>query len=106
MIDVAITSELDRNEYFDILFDEGKYREINAKISFRRSIEVCGHKESMLTALRQHRARTGLKDAIRTAQGKLAGEDIIVAAMDFSFIGGSMGSVMGEKIARAIDAGH
>ena len=48
-------------------------------------------------------AATGLKDAIRTAQGKLDGQDFIIAAMDFSFIGGSMGSVMGEKIARAID---
>ena len=46
---------------------------------------------------------TGLKDAIRTAKGKLDGMDFVIAAMDFSFIGGSMGSVMGEKIARAID---
>ena len=46
---------------------------------------------------------TGLKDAIRTAVGKLDGENFVVAAMDFSFIGGSLGSVMGEKIARAID---
>jgi acetyl-CoA carboxylase carboxyl transferase subunit beta len=46
---------------------------------------------------------SGLYDAIRTAKGKLDGMDFVVAAMDFSFIGGSMGSVMGEKIARAID---
>ena len=46
---------------------------------------------------------TGLKDAIRTAKGKLHGTNFVIAAMDFNFIGGSMGSVMGEKIARAID---
>lgn len=46
---------------------------------------------------------SGLKDAIRTAKGKIDGMDFIIAAMDFSFIGGSMGSVMGEKIAKAID---
>jgi acetyl-CoA carboxylase carboxyl transferase subunit beta len=46
---------------------------------------------------------TGLKDAVRTAHGKLKDEKIVIACMDFSFIGGSMGSVVGEKIARAID---
>ena len=47
--------------------------------------------------------KTGLVDAIRTGKGKINGEDIIICAMDFAFIGGSMGSVMGEKMARAID---
>ena len=47
--------------------------------------------------------KTGLTDAIRTAKGKIDGHTMVIAAMDFSFIGGSMGSVMGEKIARAID---
>ena len=47
--------------------------------------------------------KTSLKDAIRTAHGKVDGEDLVVACMDFSFIGGSMGSVVGEKIARSID---
>ncbi|RYY07125.1 MAG: acetyl-CoA carboxylase, carboxyltransferase subunit beta, partial [Cytophagaceae bacterium] len=46
---------------------------------------------------------TGLKDAVRTAHGQSAGQPLVVAAMDFRFIGGSMGSVVGEKIARAID---
>ena len=48
-------------------------------------------------------SKTGLKDAVRTAHGKLKGETVVIAAMDFKFIGGSMGSVVGEKIARAID---
>ena len=47
--------------------------------------------------------KTGLKDAIRAAHGKIEGQDLVVACMDFAFIGGSMGSVVGEKIARAID---
>ena len=46
---------------------------------------------------------TGLNDAIRTAHGKLDGHKIVISCMDFSFIGGSMGSVVGEKISRAID---
>jgi acetyl-CoA carboxylase carboxyl transferase subunit beta len=46
---------------------------------------------------------SGLVDAIRSAKGKLNGRDFIISAMDFGFIGGSMGSVMGEKISRAID---
>ena len=47
--------------------------------------------------------KTGLKDAIRAAHGKIEGQDLVVACMDFAFIGGSMGSVVGEKIARSID---
>src|SRR5690606_31103671 len=48
-------------------------------------------------------AKTNLKDAARSAVGKLNGKDIVIACMDFNFIGGSMGSVVGEKNARAID---
>ncbi|MEO9477280.1 MAG: acetyl-CoA carboxylase carboxyltransferase subunit beta, partial [Cyclobacteriaceae bacterium] len=47
--------------------------------------------------------KTGLKDAVRSAHGKMNGLDLVVSCMDFAFIGGSMGSVVGEKIARAID---
>ena len=49
------------------------------------------------------RKKTGLKDAVRTAVGKSSGKNLVVAAMDFTFIAGSMGSVVGEKIARAAD---
>src|SRR5690606_6110207 len=48
-------------------------------------------------------AKTSLKDAVRTAHGKMNGLDLVIACMDFNFIGGSMGSVVGEKIARSID---
>ena len=47
--------------------------------------------------------KTGLKDAVRTAVGKMEGQELVISAMDFSFIGGSMGSVVGEKIARGIE---
>jgi acetyl-CoA carboxylase carboxyl transferase subunit beta len=53
--------------------------------------------------LKESQAKTGLKDAIRSGHGKMNGQDIVIACMDFSFIGGSMGSVVGEKIARSID---
>ncbi len=53
--------------------------------------------------IKESQAKTELKDAVRTAYGKLEGLDLTIACMDFSFIGGSMGSVVGEKISRAID---
>src|SRR5690606_4043618 len=53
--------------------------------------------------LTDSQAKTGLKDALRSGVGKLDGQEIVIACMDFSFIGGSMGSVVGEKIARSID---
>ena len=53
--------------------------------------------------LKEATKKTGLKDAIRTAVGKSKGKELVIACMDFGFIGGSMGSVVGEKIARAID---
>jgi len=91
------------NEYFNMLFDDGKYREINAKIVSGDPLKFQDTKK-YVDRVKTTQSKTGLKDAIRTAKGKLDGEDIIIAAMDFSFIGGSMGSVMGEKIAKAIDA--
>lgn len=90
-------------EYFKILFDDGKYTELNAKLVSGDPLKFTDTK-SYVDRVKATQKKTGLTDAIRTAKGKLAGEDLIIAAMDFSFIGGSLGSVMGEKIARAIDA--
>jgi len=56
--------------------------------------------------IRVSQAKSGLKDAVRSATGKMNGMPVVIACMDFSFIGGSMGSVVGEKIARAIDYGR
>ncbi len=90
------------NEYFEILFDDGKYKELDAKLTSGDPLKFQDTKK-YTDRIKATQKSTGLKDAIRTAHGKLDGEDIVIAAMDFSFIGGSMGSVMGEKIARAID---
>ncbi len=89
-------------EYFQILFDDGKYKELNADIVSGDPLKFEDTKK-YTDRIKATQKSTGLKDAVRTAKGKLDGEDIVIAAMDFAFIGGSLGSVMGEKIARAID---
>ncbi len=89
-------------EYFQILFDGGKYTELDTKLSSGDPLAFEDTKK-YVDRVKSTQKNTGLYDAIRTAKGKLDGMDFVVAAMDFSFIGGSMGSVMGEKIARAID---
>jgi acetyl-CoA carboxylase carboxyl transferase subunit beta len=89
-------------EYFTILFDEGKYIELDAKLTSGDPLKFTDTKD-YVSRVKATQKSTGLVDAIRTAKGKIDGMDLVVAAMDFSFIGGSLGSVMGEKIARAID---
>lgn len=89
-------------QYFHIIFDEGKYVEINEKVTSGDPLEFADTKK-YTDRIKATQKSTGLKDAIRTAYGDMNGHPFVVAAMDFSFIGGSMGSVMGEKIARAID---
>ncbi len=89
-------------EYFEILFDEGKFKELDAKLTSGDPLSFEDTKK-YTDRVKATQKKSGLTDAIRTAKGKLDGENIVIAAMDFAFIGGSMGSVMGEKIARAID---
>lgn len=89
-------------EYFQILFDDGKYKELDAKLESGDPLKFEDTKK-YTDRIKATQKATGLKDAVRTAKGKLDGEDFVIACMDFAFIGGSMGSVMGEKIARAID---
>ena len=89
-------------EYFSIIFDDGKYKELNPNITSGDPLSFEDTKK-YTDRLKTTQKNTGLSDAVRTAKGKLNKKDFIVAAMDFKFIGGSMGSVMGEKIARAID---
>ncbi|GGW72671.1 acetyl-CoA carboxylase carboxyl transferase subunit beta [Winogradskyella epiphytica] len=90
------------NEYFQILFDDNKYKELNPNLTSKDPLKFEDTKKYP-DRLKAAQAKTKLKDAIRTAVGKSNGEDLVIACMDFSFIGGSMGSVMGEKIARAAD---
>ena len=89
-------------EYFDLLFDKGKYTELDKNLSSGDPLKFSDTKK-YTDRVKTSEAKTGLKDAVRTAKGKLHGNDFVVACMDFQFIGGSMGSVMGEKISRAID---
>ncbi|UNY97318.1 acetyl-CoA carboxylase, carboxyltransferase subunit beta [Zhouia spongiae] len=90
------------NEYFSILFDDNKYKELDPNLTSKDPLKFEDTKK-YTDRLKQAQEKTGLKDAVRTAVGKSKGEKLVIACMDFAFIGGSMGSVVGEKIARAID---
>ncbi len=89
-------------EYFEILFDDNSFKELDEKLSSKDPLKFEDTKK-YADRLKAAKAKTGLNDAVRTAVGKSLGKDLVVACMDFSFIGGSMGSVVGEKIARAVD---
>ena len=89
-------------EYFEILFDNNTYTEIAAKLNPIDFLNFVDQKKYS-DRIKEAQNKTGLKDAIRVAHGKSYGNDIVIACMDFAFIGGSMGSVVGEKIVRAID---
>ena len=89
-------------EYFEILFDDNKYKELDAKLSSKDPLKFEDTKK-YVDRLAAAEKKTGLKDAVKTAVGKSQGKNLVIACMVFSFIGGSMGSVVGEKIARAID---
>ena len=89
-------------EYFEILFDNNKFTEIDSKINpvdFLNFIDTRKYSDR----IKEAQSKTGLKDAVRVGYGKSYGKSIVIACMDFKFIGGSMGSVVGEKIVRAID---
>lgn len=89
-------------EYFQILFDDNKFTELDPKLTSKDPLKFEDNKKYS-DRLKAAQKKTGLKDAVRTAVGKSKGKDLVVSCMDFAFIGGSMGSVVGEKIARAID---
>jgi len=89
-------------EYFEILFDDNKFTELDAKLESKDPLKFEDTKKYP-NRLKAAQEKTKLKDAVRTAVGKSKGKNLVVACMDFSFIGGSMGSVVGEKIARAAD---
>ena len=89
-------------EYFEILFDKNKFRELNKNLISADPLKFEDTKKYS-DRLNLMKDKTGLKDAIRCAYGKMNNEEVVVASMDFSFIGGSMGSVVGEKISRAIE---
>lgn len=87
-------------EYFSVLFDENQFTELDANLTSGDPLKFEDTKKYP-ARLVDSQKKTGLKDALRSAHGKCGGHDLVVCCMDFSFIGGSMGSVVGEKIARA-----
>jgi acetyl-CoA carboxylase carboxyl transferase subunit beta len=89
-------------EYFSILFDNNEFTELFPNLNSGDPLEFFDSKPYP-ERLKESQAKTGLRDALRSGHGKMNGQDIVIACMDFSFIGGSMGSVVGEKIALSID---
>lgn len=89
-------------EFFSILFDGNKYTELDANVE---SVDMLNFKDTKSYAdrLKEVKSKTKLTDSIRNAVGKVNNTEMVVSCMDFSFIGGSLGSVMGEKIRRAVD---
>jgi acetyl-CoA carboxylase carboxyl transferase subunit beta len=89
-------------EYFSLLTDKGSFKEMDAKM---RSTDPLGFVDTKAykDRIKESIKKSALHDAVRTGRGKIEGISVVIACMDFSFIGGSMGSVVGEKVARAID---
>lgn len=90
------------SEFFEILFDKDTFVELDADVE---SVDILKFKDTKTYTdrLKEAKAKTKLKDSMRTGHGKVNGVDLVVSCMDFSFIGGSLGSVMGEKIRRGVD---
>jgi acetyl-CoA carboxylase carboxyl transferase subunit beta len=89
------------NEYYEILFDDNQYKELFETIRSKDFLEFTDLKPYR-KRLDEIWAKTDLKDSMRVAVGKVNGHDLVIACMDFEFIGGSLGSVMGEKFSRAV----
>jgi len=92
-------------EYLKLLLDAGSFKEMDKKM---RSNDPLGFVDTKRYKDRIKEAidKTGLYDAVRTGTGKINGIDVVIGCMDFNFVGGSMGSVVGEKVARAIDRAY
>ncbi len=89
-------------EYFEILFDDNEFKELFANIvskDYLKFVDLKPYGER----LEETYAKTDIHDSITVAHGKINSQDLVIACMDFEFIGGSLGSVMGEKISRACD---
>ena len=89
-------------EYFEILFDDNNFSELDKKLKSKDPLKFEDTK-TYKDRVKAAQKKTKLSDAVRTAVGRSNGNELVVACMDFSFIGGSMGSVVGEKIYRAAD---
>jgi acetyl-CoA carboxylase carboxyl transferase subunit beta len=95
-------NRIDSPDYFDLIFDEGKYTELFTNIKSKDElgfVDMKPYKDRITEAEK----KSGVPDAMSVAAGTIDGKGLVIAGMNFSFIGGSMGSVVGEKISRAID---
>ena len=89
-------------EYFSLLLDPGTFREMDRKMTSKdplNFVDTKRYKDRVKDSIK----KSGLNDAVRCGTGKIKKKDIVIACMDFAFIGGSMGSVVGEKISLAVD---
>jgi acetyl-CoA carboxylase carboxyl transferase subunit beta len=89
-------------EYFQILFDNNEFVELDKNMTSKDPLHFVDTKK-YADRLKDVMEKTKLKDAVRTGVGKSKGKDVVICCMDFAFIGGSMGAVVGEKIVRGID---
>lgn len=89
-------------EYIQILLDKGTFRETDKNLKSNDPLKFVDTK-SYKSRILEAQKKTGLVDAIRTGTGEINGHKVVFGCMDFQFIGGSMGSVVGEKVARAVD---
>jgi acetyl-CoA carboxylase carboxyl transferase subunit beta len=88
-------------EYIEILLDEKSFKEMDKKMKSTDPLNFEDTKRYK-DRVKETTRKTGLNDAVKTGRGKINGINVVIGSMDFSFIGGSMGSVVGEKVARAI----
>lgn len=91
-------------KYFEILFDGSRFEEFDASLRSADPLHFTDTKK-YVDRLKATIQKTGMNDACRNALGNIGGIKTVISSMDFGFIGGSMGSVVGEKIGRAIDKG-
>lgn len=101
-IDCGYHERIGSAEYFEIIFDDNAFTELHENLVSGDPLEFSDTKK-YTDRLTDTIRKSGLKDALRSAYGKVNGQDLVVCCMDFGFIGGSMGSVVGEKISRSID---
>lgn len=95
-------NRINAEEYFDILFDKGDFKELFDNIAPKDELHFVDVKPYDVR-LKSAQKATGLLDAMTVGVGEIEGKKLVIACMNFNFIGGSMGSVVGEKIARGID---
>ena len=100
--DCGYHDRISSKEYFEVLFDNNEFTELDENLTSGNPLNFVDSQPYPARIIASQK-KTGLKDAVRSGYGKMEGQDVTIACMDFKFIGGSMGSVVGEKIARAID---